>query len=74
MKFDSNIHNFENLIIQSSNFNTPPPPPPTYIMNRVQNGINTKTRGSKVFLLQKKMLEIGKEVGILLNLSCLQQT
>lgn len=73
MKFDSNIHNFENLIIQSSNFNTPPPPP-TYIMNRVQKGINTKTRGSKVFLLQKKMLEIGKEVGILLNLSCLQQT
>lgn len=71
MKFDSNIHNFENLIIQSSNFNTPPP---TYIMNRVQEGINTKTRGSKVFLLQKNMLEIGKEVGILLNLSCLQQT
>lgn len=69
MKFDSNIHNVENLIIQSST-----PPPSTYIMNRVQEGINRKTRGSKVFLLQKNMLEIGKEVGILLNLSCLQQT
>lgn len=44
-------------------------------MNRVQEGRNIKTRGSKVFVLltfTKNMLEIGKEVGILLILSCYQ--
>lgn len=71
MKFDSNIHDFENLNIQSSIYT--PPPPPASIMNRVQECINTKTRGSKVFVLltfTKNMLEIGKDVGILLILSC----
>lgn len=62
----SDFHTTELLTTYFRQSTPPPPPRPAYIMNRVQNGINTKTRGSTVFVLltfKKKMLEIGKEVG-----------